>query len=71
MYEAWDMSQAYKGSVAIVFYLPVLANTSIFDSKKQDVISYLEDYAEQSISITGFFHSGPEPFSHKLRSESE
>ncbi|KAG8741719.1 phosphatidylinositol-3,5-bisphosphate 5-phosphatase [Ceratobasidium sp. 414] len=52
MYEAWDMSQAYKG-------------------KKQDVISYLEDYAEQSINLTGFFHSGPEPFSHKLRSESE
>ncbi|KAF8597664.1 hypothetical protein BDV93DRAFT_452471 [Ceratobasidium sp. AG-I] len=47
MYEAWDMSQAYKG-------------------KKQDVISYLEDYAEQSISLTGFFHSGPEPLSHKL-----
>ncbi|KAG9103896.1 phosphatidylinositol-3,5-bisphosphate 5-phosphatase [Ceratobasidium sp. 370] len=53
MYEAWDMSQAYKGL------------------KKQDVISYLEDYAEQSINLTGFFHSGPEPFSHKLRSESE
>ncbi|KAG9105229.1 phosphatidylinositol-3,5-bisphosphate 5-phosphatase [Ceratobasidium sp. 392] len=52
MYEAWDMSLAYKG-------------------KKQDVISYLEDYAEQSINLTGFFHSGPEPFSHKLRSESE
>ncbi|CAE6469140.1 unnamed protein product [Rhizoctonia solani] len=52
MYEAWDMSQAYKG-------------------KKQDVISYLEDYAEMSINLTGFFHSGPEPFSHKLRSESE
>ncbi|CUA69205.1 Polyphosphoinositide phosphatase [Rhizoctonia solani] len=52
MYEAWDMSQAYKG-------------------KKQDVISYLEDYAEMSINLTGFFHSGSEPFSHKLRSESE
>ncbi|KAF8751532.1 SacI homology domain [Rhizoctonia solani] len=41
------------------------------NSKKQDVISYLEDYAEMSINLTGFFHSGPEPFSHKLRSESE
>ncbi|CAE6359255.1 unnamed protein product [Rhizoctonia solani] len=59
MYEAWDMSQAYKGRV-----LPPLV-------KKQDVISYLEDYAEMSINLTGFFHSGPEPFSHKLRSESE
>lgn len=42
-----------------------------YKGKKQDVISYLEDYAEQSIGLTGFFHSGPEPFSHKLRSESE
>ncbi|QRV74438.1 polyphosphoinositide phosphatase [Ceratobasidium sp. AG-Ba] len=42
-----------------------------YKGKKQDVISYLEDYAEQSISRTGFFHSGPEPLSHKLRSETD
>ncbi len=37
-----------------------------FDRKTQDVISYLEDLAEESIQITGFFHSGPEPYSHFL-----
>jgi phosphatidylinositol 3,5-bisphosphate 5-phosphatase len=39
--------------------------------KTQDVISYLEDIAEESIQITGFFHSGPEPFSHYLQNEAE
>ncbi|KAI0030726.1 SacI homology domain-containing protein [Vararia minispora EC-137] len=38
-----------------------------YKEKTQDVISYLEDLAEESISMTGFFHSGPEPFSHCLR----
>ncbi|KZT52574.1 hypothetical protein CALCODRAFT_502129 [Calocera cornea HHB12733] len=37
--------------------------------KKQDVIGYLEDLAEESIQMTGFFHSGPEPESHRLRGE--
>jgi hypothetical protein len=37
--------------------------------KTQDVISYLEDIAEESIQMTGFFHSGPEPYSHFLNSE--
>jgi hypothetical protein len=32
--------------------------------KKQDVIGYLEDLAEEWIHTTGFFHSGPEPYSH-------
>lgn len=31
------------------------------------MISYLEDLAEESISFTGFFHSGPEPSSHALK----
>jgi phosphatidylinositol 3,5-bisphosphate 5-phosphatase len=35
------------------------------------VISYLEDIAEESIHMTGFFHSGPEPYSHNLRSDPE
>lgn len=35
--------------------------------KTQDVISYLEDIAEESIQTTGFFHTGLEPFSHHLR----
>ncbi len=39
--------------------------------KTQDVISYLEDIAEESIEMTGFFHTGPEPYSHYLQSESE
>ena len=39
--------------------------------KTQDVISYLEDIAEESIQMTGFFHSGPEPYSHFLNSENE
>ncbi|RPD60768.1 hypothetical protein L227DRAFT_501341 [Lentinus tigrinus ALCF2SS1-6] len=37
----------------------------------QDVIGYLEDLAEESIQMTGFFHTGPEPFSHYLQYESE
>ncbi|KAG8902243.1 phosphatidylinositol-3,5-bisphosphate 5-phosphatase [Tulasnella sp. 403] len=48
IYNAWDMSQAYK-------------------EKKRDVIGYLEDLAEESIETTKFFHSGPEPVSHKSR----
>lgn len=39
--------------------------------KTQDVISYLEDSAEESIQMTGFFHTGPEPFSHYLLNEDE
>ncbi|KAG6855864.1 hypothetical protein H0H87_009899 [Tephrocybe sp. NHM501043] len=38
-----------------------------YKEKTQDVISYLEDIAEESISMTGFFHSGPEPYSHFLQ----
>lgn len=37
--------------------------------KTQDVISYLEDIAEEAIQLTGFFHSGPEPYSHKLKND--
>lgn len=43
-------------------------NVRRVDRKTQDVISYLEDLAEESIQITGFFHSGPEPYSHFLYS---
>ncbi|KAF9030830.1 hypothetical protein BDZ89DRAFT_1064393 [Hymenopellis radicata] len=39
-----------------------------YKEKTQDVISYLEDIAEESIQETGFFHSGPEPYSHYLQS---
>ena len=43
---------------------------SDFSSRKiQDVISYLEDIAEESLQMTGFFHSDPEPYSHVLNSE--
>lgn len=40
-----------------------------YKEKTQDVISILEDYAEESIQKTGFFHSGPEPYSHFLKYE--
>lgn len=33
------------------------------------MISYLEDIAEESIQMTGFFHSGAEPYSHHLNAE--
>ncbi|KAF6750868.1 polyphosphoinositide phosphatase [Ephemerocybe angulata] len=42
-----------------------------YKEKTQDVISYLEDIAEESIQLTGFFHSGPEPYSHYLQSKAE
>ncbi|RDB21467.1 Polyphosphoinositide phosphatase [Hypsizygus marmoreus] len=42
-----------------------------YKEKTQDVISYLEDIAEESIQMTGFFHSGPEPYSHFLASDGE
>ncbi|KAF4568144.1 phosphatidylinositol-3,5-bisphosphate 5-phosphatase [Pleurotus pulmonarius] len=37
-----------------------------YKEKTQDVISYLEDLAEESIQMTGFFHSGAEPYAHYL-----
>jgi phosphatidylinositol 3,5-bisphosphate 5-phosphatase len=66
VYHAWDMSRAYKECGHIT---PPYCNAqliSVCDRKTQDVISYLEDLAEESIQITGFFHSGPEPYSHFL-----
>ncbi|KAF8950040.1 SacI homology domain-containing protein [Flammula alnicola] len=42
-----------------------------YKEKTQDVISYLEDIAEESIQMTSFFHSGPEPYSHYLNSEGD
>ncbi|EJD51558.1 hypothetical protein AURDEDRAFT_181831 [Auricularia subglabra TFB-10046 SS5] len=42
-----------------------------YKGKTQDVISYLEDLAEESIQVTGFFHSGPEPLSHDSRKEDQ
>ncbi|KAG8819015.1 phosphatidylinositol-3,5-bisphosphate 5-phosphatase [Serendipita sp. 399] len=40
-----------------------------YKEKTQDVISYLEDLAEEAISMTGFFHSGPEPYGHKMKGD--
>ncbi|KAL5533429.1 FIG4 [Sanghuangporus sanghuang] len=40
-----------------------------YKEKTQDVISYLEDIAEEAIQLTGFFHSGPEPVSHQMRTD--
>ncbi|KAJ3203351.1 phosphatidylinositol-3,5-bisphosphate 5-phosphatase, partial [Dinochytrium kinnereticum] len=36
-------------------------------SETQDVIGILEDLAEEVLSTTGFFHSGPEPYMNALR----
>ncbi|TFK69821.1 hypothetical protein BDN72DRAFT_944042 [Pluteus cervinus] len=41
-----------------------------YKEKTQDVISYLEDIAEESLQMTRFFHSGPEPYSHQLHDAS-
>ena len=70
VYHAWDMSRAYKEYVVVRSTLPdsIPINVRRVDRKTQDVISYLEDLAEESIQITGFFHSGPEPYSHFLYS---
>ncbi|KAG8749234.1 phosphatidylinositol-3,5-bisphosphate 5-phosphatase [Serendipita sp. 396] len=40
-----------------------------YKEKTQDVISYLEDLAEEAISMTGFFHSGPEPYAHRMKGD--
>ncbi|KAG9036353.1 phosphatidylinositol-3,5-bisphosphate 5-phosphatase [Tulasnella sp. JGI-2019a] len=40
-----------------------------YKEKKRDVIGYLEDTAEESLEMTKFFHSGPEPISHKPRTD--
>lgn len=40
-----------------------------YKEKTQDVISYLEDLAEEAIQMTGFFHSGAEPYAHKMKGE--
>ncbi|GBE87131.1 Polyphosphoinositide phosphatase [Sparassis crispa] len=42
-----------------------------YKEKTQDVIGYLEDIAEESIQMTGFFHSGPEPYAHALQNEDD
>ncbi|KAJ7063534.1 polyphosphoinositide phosphatase [Mycena amicta] len=42
-----------------------------YKEKTQDVISILEDMAEESIQMTSFFHSGPEPYSHYLQSQAD
>ncbi|KAI8812473.1 polyphosphoinositide phosphatase [Cladochytrium replicatum] len=36
-------------------------------SADQDVIGWLEDFADDVLETTGFFHSGPEPFINALR----
>ncbi|CAK5279425.1 unnamed protein product [Mycena citricolor] len=42
-----------------------------YKEKTQDVISILEDMAEESIQMTSFFHSGPEPYSHLFQMNSD
>lgn len=74
IYRAWDMSHAYKQYVFFFFDgvkapSPNVHRHPPFSTfrKKKDVIGYLEDIAEESIDLTKFFHSGPEPVSHKSR----
>lgn len=65
VYRAWDMSRAYK---EYVYWMSKCRFSFIFFHRKtQDVISYLEDMAEESILMTSFFHTGAEPFSHFLQ----
>jgi hypothetical protein len=64
------MSRAYKEWVLQMDTAGSL-NSYIRSRKTQDVISYLEDVAEEAIHLTGFFHSGPEPISHLLRGDVE
>lgn len=68
-YRAWDMSRAYKESVSSHYSLQEYESDTVSPSRKsQDVIGYLEDLAEESIQMSGFFHSGSEPYSHYIRS---
>ena len=74
IYYPWDMSRAYKElSYALLIFCFCLLTWIIFylSRKKQDVIGVLEDIAEECLSITGFFHSGPEPYAHSLRADIE
>lgn len=67
IYIPWDMSRATKRSVPFRLKTLQLAATAISDharscggsgSKDQDVVGILDDIAEESIQLTGFFHSG-------------
>lgn len=69
VYRAWDMSRAYKEYGRFTSY-HCFIYICFHHRKTQDVISYLEDMAEESIQMTGFFHTGAEPFSHFLQSVS-
>ncbi|EPQ55803.1 hypothetical protein GLOTRDRAFT_138581 [Gloeophyllum trabeum ATCC 11539] len=40
-----------------------------YKEKTRDVIGYLEDIAEEAIQMSGFFHSGPEAYSHELKNK--
>lgn len=66
VYRAWDMSRAYKEYVCLIW--KYCSSHAFARRKTQDVISYLEDMAEESIQMTGFFHTGAEPSSHSLQS---
>jgi len=70
VYRAWDMSRAYKEFVFLSIFSPI-GKRILCDRKTQDVISYLEDIAEESLQRTGFFHSGSEPYSHYINAQSE
>ncbi|KAJ7204432.1 hypothetical protein GGX14DRAFT_647017 [Mycena pura] len=72
-YRPWDLSRAYKEYILRPpsSTLPSLGSLTAH-RKTQDVISILEDHAEESIQMTGFFHSCPEAvFLHFLQSEAE
>jgi hypothetical protein len=65
IYIPWDMSRATKRSVpsSSLFRfdldpLTVRAFAGRSCSKDQDVVGILDDIAEESIQLTGFFHSG-------------
>jgi hypothetical protein len=63
IYIPWDMSRATKRSVFLLrsrsdrATLRLTRPTAAY-SKDQDVVGILDDIAEESIQLTGFFHSG-------------
>lgn len=71
IYTAWDMSRAYKEYGETLLFRTRKSDILCAFRKTQDVISYLEDLAEESIQLTGFFHSGSEPYSHFLQRSSQ
>lgn len=71
VYRAWDMSRAYKDRTHDVIGVLEVRNVLRYRRKLCSNGHRMQDLAEESIEMTGFFHSGPEPYSHYLKNEIE